>query len=219
MQHIIQETLTRHPELSSLSNDISRAVQMIVDCHLRKNKVLTCGNGGSAADSEHIVGELMKRFRLPRPLDQKIRDELIHQYGAEGERMAAALEQPVEAIALTSQSALLTAFSNDVAADLAFAQQVLGYGKPGDLLIGLSTSGHSANVLSAMRMAKLLGMRVLGFTGCKPSEMDELCDLVLHAPDSETYLVQESHEVLYHLICQAVEFELFGKADHSVQTH
>lgn len=211
MQYLIQETLERHPELGHLAEPIQRAVQIIVDCAQNKHKVLTCGNGGSAADSEHIVGEFMKRFRLPRPLDPATKESLIRQYGQEGERMASALEQPVEAIALTSQSALLTAFSNDVAADLAFAQQVLGYGKPGDVLIGLSTSGHSSNVLSAMRMAKLLGMRILGFTGCSPCEMDGLCDVVLHAPDSETYLVQESHEVLYHLICQAVEFELFGK--------
>lgn len=173
-------------------------------------KVLTCGNGGSAADSEHIVGELMKGFRSRRELPAADRERLEAAWGEEGRALAGRLQRALPAISLVSQVSLGTAVANDLGAELVFAQQVYGYGRPGDTLIAISSSGNAANVLAACRTARAFGLKVLGFSGREGGRLAGLCDLCLRAPASETSEVQVWHLRAYHLLCAALEAELLG---------
>jgi phosphoheptose isomerase len=168
--------------------------------------VLVCGNGGSAADSAHIVGELMKGFLLPRPPDALQRACLAEAGCPDG------LQRGVRAIDLTAQTALLLAVANDVSADLTFAQQVFAYGRLGDVLIVLSTSGNARNIVRAAQVARALGMHTIGFTGAGGRDIAPFCDLLLNVPATETYQVQELHLPLYHALCSMVEATLFGGA-------
>ncbi|MEE4194874.1 MAG: SIS domain-containing protein, partial [Anaerolineae bacterium] len=147
--------LTDHPKLSACSDQVNAAFQLLHTTATAGGKILTCGNGGSAADSEHIVGELMKGFTLQRPVGAELRTRLITSYGEDGAWMADHMQLAIPAISLVSQTALMTAFLNDVDPIMLFAQQVLGYGQPDDCLIALSTSGNSANVVNAVRVAKV----------------------------------------------------------------
>jgi phosphoheptose isomerase len=172
--------------------------------------VLICGNGGSASDAEHITGELMKGFLLKRPVPADFRVKLESAFGAsDGAYLADNLQGAVPAISLVSQSAIITAFSNDVASDMAFAQQVYGYGRPGDVLIGLSTSGNSGNVINAAKTAKAIGMGVIGITGEMGGDLAQFCDFTIRAPEKVTYLAQEYHLPIYHCLCAMIESELF----------
>jgi D-sedoheptulose 7-phosphate isomerase len=175
-------------------------------------KVLVCGNGGSAADSEHIVGELMKGFRSRRPLPPADRERLERTGGAEGRALAGRLQRALPAISLVSQVSLGTAVANDQGADLVFAQQVYGYGRAGDALIAISTSGNAANVLAACRTARAFGLKVLGMSGAQGGELAGACDLCLRAPASETAEVQVWHLRANHLLCALLEAELLGPA-------
>lgn len=169
-------------------------------------KVLVCGNGGSAADAEHICGELLKKFkrhrRVPRGVAAKLRPEL-----------AAKLEGSIPAISLVSMSGIITAFANDVTWETAFAQQVLGLAKPGDVLIALSTSGNSANCVAAAEVIKAIGGKAIAFTGSKESRLSEVCDVTIRVPETETYKVQELHLPVYHALCAAIEEEMFGERE------
>ncbi len=167
-------------------------------------KVLVCGNGGSAADAEHICGELLKKFKkrraIPSEVAAKLRPEL-----------AAKLEGALPAVSLVSMSGIITAFANDVSWETAFAQQVLGLAKPGDVLIALSTSGNSANCVAAAEVMKAVGGKSIAFTGANESRLFQVCDVTIRVPETETYKVQELHLPVYHALCAAIEEELFGE--------
>ena len=170
-------------------------------------KLLVCGNGGSAADAEHIVGELMKGFRRKRPLPAALCARLAA-CGAGG--LADRLQGALPAIALTGASPLATAIGNDLDGVLCFAQQVLGYGRSGDVFLGLSTSGNARNVVAAARVARALGLRTMALTGRDGGVLANVVELAVKAPATETYLVQEMHLPIYHALCAAVEEGIFG---------
>ncbi|MBQ9405975.1 MAG: SIS domain-containing protein [Desulfovibrio sp.] len=206
----INRCIGRLPQLAQQRVVMESAVDMIVEAVLRGNKVLTCGNGGSAADAEHIVGELMKGFLLPRKLDPDVISRLCEKGCPE--QLARALQQAIPAISLVSGVALPTAFANDVNPGYVFAQQVYALGRPGDVLLAISTSGNSANVLAAMQVARALDMHCIAMTGGRPCAMANLADIHIAVDETETALVQELHLPVYHALCADVEQRLFGKS-------
>jgi phosphoheptose isomerase len=185
-----------------MDNVTQRAIDIIVSSYRKGGKVLVCGNGGSAADADHIVGELMKGFLLKRPLPCELRQKLPPE-------MADKLQMPLRAINLSQHTALSTAFANDVDPALVFAQQVLGYADEGDVFIGISTSGNSYNILCAARVAKALGAATIGMTGADGGKMNGMFDLLIKSRETATHKVQEDHVELYHKICISVEKEIF----------
>ena len=191
----------RYPELQECREDIEKARDLLIDTYQKGGKVLVCGNGGSAADSEHIVGELMKGFLSKRLVD----DERIP------EKFRMGLQGALPAISLPSQSAILSAFINDVEPEMMYAQLIYGYTKENDLVIGLSTSGNSQNIVNAVEVAKCLGARTLSMTGNKVSRLSELSDITIRVPAIETYEVQELHLPVYHYLCAEVEKYFFDK--------
>ncbi|MEN6580886.1 MAG: SIS domain-containing protein [Armatimonadota bacterium] len=191
-----------------MSNAIKQAVEAICECHSRRGKILVCGNGGSAADSGHIAGELMKNFCLHRQVPDDDKARLLKIDG--GDELAKSLQPGMPVIALCDQSVLSTAIINDTDPAMIYAQQVYVYGRPGDIMLGISTSGNAVNVSNALKVAKAFGLVTIGMTGTKPSKMNALCDVLINAPASETYLIQEYHLPIYHTICLMVEHEAFG---------
>ncbi|WP_409341451.1 SIS domain-containing protein [Paenibacillus sp. MBLB4367] len=208
MSSKLEACMTKYPELSECAEDIGRAFEAMRDCYRSGGKVLLAGNGGSASDCEHIVGELMKGFMSKRPVPQPMRERLSR-FAEEGEYLADRLQGALPAISLVSHTALATAYANDVAADMVFAQQVYGYGRPGDVLIGLSTSGNSRNVLHALQVAKALDMRTIGLTGRSGGRMTELCDVTIRVLHDCTPDIQERHLPVYHTLCMMLEEEFF----------
>lgn len=206
---IFEELLEKNPALAGCMEEIRAAGEAILALYRRGGKLLVCGNGGSGADSEHIVGELMKEFYIRRPLKQEEQDAL-RQIDPAGEKLAMHLQGALPAITLTSNIALSTAYANDAEPDLVFAQQVWGYGRPGDVLLAISTSGSSKNVYYAIVAAKARGMEVIGLTGAGAGTMDKLCHICIKAPSTVTYEVQEYHLPIYHALCRYVEAEMFG---------
>ncbi|WP_261381328.1 D-sedoheptulose-7-phosphate isomerase [Paenibacillus cremeus] len=210
MRPILQKLYEKYPELQeACSADIDAAFEVLRASFESGGKLLLCGNGGSAADCEHIVGELMKGFMYRRQVPADYSSRLAAEYGDQGEYIAKHLQGALPAIALVSHTALATAFANDVAADLIFAQQVYGYGKPGDVLLGISTSGNSANVLHAVRVAKTLGMKTIALTGRTGGQMNGLCDVAIRAPWDQTPDIQERHLPIYHALCILLEEAFF----------
>ena len=205
----IKTLIERFPELCGAENDIELATEKIIDCYKNGGKVLLCGNGGSAADCTHIVGELMKGFLKRRPTDEKLANTL-KENGAD-DTLIANLQCGLPAINLCESSALITAYCNDVDPDYIFAQQVYGLGKKGDIFIGLSTSGNAKNVNHAVKIAKALGLTTIGMTGEKGGKLNENADICIKAPHNETYRIQEYHLPIYHVICAAVEDAFFEK--------
>lgn len=203
---IIDELYARYPQLRGCADEIAAAMEALLACYRNGGKVLTCGNGGSAADAEHIVGELMKKFRRPRAIDA----DIVAKLPAE---LAAKLEGALPAVSLVSMSGILTAFANDVAWETAFAQQVYGLGQRGDVLIALSTSGNSANCVNAALVARAKGMKVVALTGADGGKLAELADAAIRVQETETYKVQELHLPIYHALCAALEAELFREED------
>lgn len=199
---ILDELFERYPTLEKCRCAISAAVDMLIAAYVNGGKVLVCGNGGSASDAEHIVGELLKKFKKHRDVPESVAEKLRPE-------LAAKLEGSLPAISLVSMSGIITAFANDVAWETAFAQQVLGLGKPGDVLIALSTSGNSANCVAAAEVMKAVGGKTIAFTGMKESKLSEICDATIRVPETETFKVQELHLPVYHALCAAVEEELF----------
>ena len=202
----MKELLSRYPKLTDCEKNITNAVEFIVNGYKNGGKVLACGNGGSAADSEHIVGELMKGFISKRPLTQDERDALRE---AGDESMADYLQRGIPAISLPSQIAVLSAFVNDVKPENIYAQLMFAYGTPNDTAICISTSGNSANVVNAAIAAKAKGVKVVAFVGGKECKLDKIADACIHVPETETYKVQELHLPVYHYICAEVERILF----------
>lgn len=209
MKKHIEALILRYPDLKDISSDLEKAFDIWQMSFATGNKTLVCGNGGSASDSEHIVGELMKGFLSRRPLDDDLREQMQTAYGDHGIYLANHLQGALPAISLSSQLGLLTAYGNDVAFDMVYAQQVYGYGQPGDVLVGLSTSGNSANVVHAVQIAKLRSVRTIGFTGSGGGKLAELCDVTIKVPDDETYRIQERHLAIYHTLCIMLEETFF----------
>ena len=201
--------IERYPALASQRDAIELAYLAIAECYKNGGKLLIAGNGGSAADAEHIVGELMKSFVLKRKLDQSFVDQLLNVDPEMGKVLSENLQGALPAIALDGHFALSTAYMNDCEPLLCFAQQVNGYGKAGDVFVGISTSGNSKNVLYAATVAKAKGMKVVGLTGAKPSKLPEIADVCIMAPSTETYMIQEYHLPVYHALCLMLESAFF----------
>ena len=212
----VDTLITRYPALAACAADVRAAVEALVTSCRTGGKLIVCGNGGSASDAEHIVGELMKGFLLPRHLDEDLIEKLHEACDATDPKTVDYFMQNLQgalpAISLPSQLAISTAFSNDQAPDLTFAQQVLGLGKPEDVLLGITTSGNSKNVLYAFRMAKALGLTTIALTGASGGKCvtGGYADIVIKAPAEETYMIQEYHLPIYHTLCIALEEEFFG---------
>ena len=212
----VDTLITRYPALAACAADVRAAVEALVDSYRAGGKLIVCDNGGSASDAEHIVGELMKGFLLPRHLGEDLLEKLHETCDVIDPRMVDYFMQNLQgalpAISLPSQLAISTAFSNDQAPDLTFAQQVLGLGKPEDVLLGITTSGNSKNVLYAFRMAKALGLKTIALTGASGGKCvtGGYADITIKAPADETYMIQEYHLPIYHTLCIAVEEEFFG---------
>ena len=201
----IENLIERYPNLKKCQNSIIDATNLIIDSYKNGCKLLVCGNGGSAADSEHIVGELMKGFILPR----KLSNELVE--AINDSTLTDALQYGLPAISLVSHTALSTAFSNDQLPTAVFAQQVLGYGKKDDILLCISTSGNSLNCVYAAKVAKAIGVKVVSLTGAKDSKLKALSDVTIQANEFETFKIQELHLPIYHSICLAIENEFYGE--------
>lgn len=199
----------RYPELIGLKGNIMEAYKLLLSTYKNGGKILVCGNGGSAADSEHIVGELMKGFFKRRELSQDFIDKLKRTVGEKAEEMCSHLQGALPAIALSQHIALSTAFSNDVSADMVFAQQVLGYGTEKDLLLAISTSGNSKNVLNACIIGKTIGMKVIGLTGMGGGRLKGFSDVLISVPGECTAEVQEFHLPIYHTLCAMLEEKFF----------
>lgn len=208
----IEQFCVRYPALAFLQGELERAVEESVSRIRRGGKVLVCGNGGSAADCEHIVGELLKSFYLPRPLPPE-EQQAFEAHGEEGKLLARTLQGGIPAISLVSQVGILTAFGNDADPACAYAQQVYAYGRSQDLFIGITTSGNAANVRYAAIAARQRGCLTIGLTGESGGKLREHCDILLAVPERETYKVQEYHLPVYHLYCMCVEQEIFGEAE------
>jgi phosphoheptose isomerase len=194
-----------YPELSACKSDITEAFGLMLECSRQKRLIMTCGNGGSAADAGHITGELMKGFKLKRPVTPEERETLKSAFPGEGDYLADNLQRGIPALSLSDQTALTSAFINDVAPDMVFAQQVFGYGRAGDVLVAISTSGNSRNVVNACRVAKAFQIKTIGLTGEPGGRMKDLCDVAIRVPACETYRIQEYHLPVYHALCAMLE--------------
>lgn len=201
--------IERYPALEVCREDMKNAVIMLCEMYRKGGKLLVCGNGGSASDSEHIVGELMKGFVKKRPIDDEMYNKMKAVCPDEADYLKNNLQGALPAVSLMNAVALNSAFANDQAPDLAMAQQVLGLGNPEDVLIGISTSGNSANVIYAVQMAKVKGMKTIGLLGGKECKLKPLVDVAISAPSPTTYKIQEYHLPIYHMLCIAVENEFF----------
>ena len=201
----------RYPELEIIKDDILTSFEIIKECYKNGGKLLVCGNGGSASDSEHIVGELMKGFKNPRYLSEDLKNKLKKIDPNVGEILGNNLQMPLEAIALTGELALNTAIINDCnnGGELCFANQVLGYGHKNDVLLAISTSGNSNNIYNACVVAKAKGLKIIGLTGKTGGKLKKISDCAIVAPSDETYMIQELHLPIYHTLCLMLEEEFF----------
>lgn len=208
----VNNLLVRYPILESAGADIRRAYEVMENSFACKGKLLVCGNGGSAADAEHIVGELMKGFCLPRNLDRAMMNALKKTDSEFGGKLAEKLQRALPAIALSNHNSLNTAFLNDVDGLLCYAQQVMGYGNPGDIFMGISTSGNSGNILYAAVTARAKGLKVIGLAGQNGGKLREYADVCIRVNETDTYKVQELQLPVYHCLCLMLEERFFGEA-------
>ena len=195
--------------MSVCEDSIEKAVEILLDTYRCGAKILLCGNGGSCADCDHIVGELMKGFMLRRKVSDVTYRKLEDNFPEEAKWLADNLQEGIPAISLSAHSAVFTAFANDVEPDMVYAQMAYAYGRAGDTVIGISTSGNSKNVVNAMRVAKSIGLKTIGLVGEKKCLLDDICDVTIKVPQTETYKVQEYHLPVYHYICSEIEKTLF----------
>ena len=209
----VYELIRRYPALSVCESDLLAAVEVICDSYRAGNKLIACGNGGSASDAEHIVGELMKGFLLPRKLGKDMEAKMREVCPEEADYFMENLQGALSAMSMVNQVALNTAFANDQAPDLSFAQQLLGMGDEGDVLVAISTSGNSTNVIYALQMAKVKGVKTVALTGKSGGKIKSrnLADVCICVPDDETFRIQELHLPVYHMLCIAAENEFFGE--------
>ena len=202
--------IDRYPELDGQKENIVEAYKILEESYANGGKLLVAGNGGSAADSEHIVGELMKGFENPRKLPQEYVDRLKAVNEEMGDVLGANLQGGLPAIALDGHLALSTAYMNDCEPLLCFAQQVNGFGNKNDVFLGISTSGNSKNILYALTVAKAKGMKVIGLTGAKDSKLSSMADVTIRSSQTRTYMIQEHHLPIYHCLCLMLEDRFFG---------
>ena len=203
--------ITRYPRLEVCRGDVLKAYELMEECYEHDGKLLIAGNGGSAADSEHIAGELMKRFKTPRPVPAAFAEKLKSIAAERGEGLSKNLERSLMAIPLVAHESLTTAYINDVDGLGVFAQQLYGFGREGDVFLGISTSGNSKNVMSATVVARALGIKVIGLTGKSGGELAEIADVAIRVPEDETYMIQEMHLPVYHCLCLMLEDRFFGE--------
>jgi D-sedoheptulose 7-phosphate isomerase len=208
---VFERLIQRYPDLAGVLPEIQQAASLLEECFRAGGKLLVCGNGGSAADSEHIVGELMKGYNLKRPVPPEFRARLAQAFPQRGAYLADHLQGALPAISLVSHTSLITAFINDVAADMIFAQQVYGYGRPGDVLLGISCSGNAIDVLNALQVARTLGLKTLGLSGRSGGAMRSLCDILVCAPLELIPEIQERHLAIYHALCAWLEERFFSQ--------
>lgn len=211
LQKYIDSLINRYPQLKSVENDIIEGYLILEQCFEKNNKLLVAGNGGSAADSEHIVGELMKSFTKERKLNKDIKEKLISINEEYGTVLANTLQMGLPTIALDSHSSLITAYINDCNPLLCFAQQVNGYGNQNDAFLAISTSGNSENIIYAVITAKAKGLKIVGLTGKKESKLSHYADVCIKVPETETYMAQELHLPIYHCWCLMLEDHFFGE--------
>lgn len=210
IQQHISTLIARYPNLAVCKDGLVKAYNILEDSFQHDGKLLVAGNGGSASDSEHIVGELMKEFKLKRKVYADQAGVLMKIDPEMGHVLAEHLQGALPAICLTGHSSLTTAFMNDSNPDLIFAQQVNGYGNPGDVFLGISTSGNSKNVLYAAVTAKSKGLKVIALTGAKENKLMAFADVCIRVPETETYKIQELHLPVYHCLCMMLEERFFG---------
>ena len=208
---MLNELLKRYPSLAEIKDDITKATDAIISCYEKGGKVLLCGNGGSCADCEHIVGELMKGFLKLRPISEDKKVEMKANSPIIDDEILSKLQCGLPAISLPSMTALNSAFCNDVDPELIYAQPLMALGNKGDILIAISTSGNSKNVFGAVKVAKALGVTVIGLTGKTGGKLREHSDICICAPETETFKIQELHLPIYHYICAEVEAHFFEK--------
>lgn len=206
---ILENLLFRYPMLEKQRDSIMEVYKILESSYAAGGKLLIAGNGGSAADSEHIVGELMKAFIKPRKLDENLQSKLMAVDKKMGKVLSDNLQGALPAIAVTGHVGLSTAYLNDCNPLLSFAQQVNGYGNAGDVFFGISTSGNSENILYALVTAKAKGMKTIGLSGRDGGKMRELCDAIIIAPETETFKIQELHLPIYHALCLMLEARFF----------
>lgn len=206
---LMDELFTRYPQLIPCKGDFIRAYACLKGSYTAGGKLLVAGNGGSAADSEHIVGELMKSFLFHRKINQDFQEKLVRDFGEDGRQLANKLEGALSAIPLTSMPALTSAFANDVDAAVSFAQMLYGYGRPEDVFLGISTSGNSRNIVYALMAAKALGIPSIALTGGDGGKCNGLADIVICVPECETFKIQELHLPIYHVLCSMLEADFF----------
>ena len=205
----LDELISRYPVLAPVKADIRTAYETLKECYERGGKLLIAGNGGSCADSEHIVGELMKGFVKRRPVTEEMKEALEKADPVRGKELSEKLQGGLPAIALVDHAALSTAFANDVDGMLSYAQQVNGYGKPGDVFLGISTSGNAENVMYAAVTAKAKGMKIVGLTGKDGGKLAGIADAAVIVPEMETYKIQELHLPVYHALCLMLEHRFY----------
>ena len=210
-EEILNDLILRCPVLAAQKDAIETAYRILVRCYENGGKLLLCGNGGSAADALHIAGELMKSFILPRPVDPALAQTLHDAFPADADFLCDKLERALPAIPLVESAAISTAVQNDTASTLVFAQQVYGLGNPGDVLLAISTSGNSVNVVYAAEVAQALGMQIISLTGKTPNKLEIISDCIIGVDDTETFRIQELHLPIYHALCLMLENHFFGE--------
>ena len=210
IQRHLDLLIDRYPQLLNCKEDIEKAYLILEECYENDHKLLIAGNGGSAADSEHIVGELMKRFKIQRSIPSDFAKKLKEIDQTRGADLANNLERGLMAIPLVAHEALTTAYINDVDGLGVFAQQLYGFARLGDVFLGISTSGNSKNIMSAAVVAKALGIKVVGLTGKDGGELVKMADVTIRVPETETYMIQELHLPVYHCLCLMLEDRFFG---------
>ena len=208
-EQILEKLIERYPPLEICRNEIKEAGELIIESYKNSGQLLTCGNGGSCSDADHIVGELMKSFSKKRPLDNDTKESLMAVDEERGALMSTKLEQGLPAISLNAHGALISAISNDIGGDFIFAQQVMGYGRKGDVLLGISTSGSSKNVVDACIAAKAKGLKVIALVGQTGGKMKDYSDVAIRVPSTCTPDVQEFHLPIYHALCIIAEETFF----------
>lgn len=209
-KNVLLGLVEKYPQLAENKMHVEKAFELLKESFAQGKKLLVCGNGGSACDAEHIVGELLKSFKRHRNIDGSVQEKLLA-FGENGVYLSQKLEGALPAISLNSQTGIMTAFANDKAWDATFAQQVYGLGEDGDVLVCLSTSGNSQNCVLASLVAKAKGIKTIALTGEGGGKLQQICDCIIAVPERETYKVQELHLPIYHCLCAMLEEEFFGE--------
>jgi phosphoheptose isomerase len=211
-ESLLDQLCEKYPELTGLKNRIDESTEMVIRCLSNEGKLLICGNGGSSSAAEHMVAEMMKNFEICRPLDKSFKKRLSEISPERGKYLSEKLQHGLPAISLSAHTSLTTAISNDTDADLVFAQQLIGYGCENDILIAVTTSGNSQNILDACLTAKAMNINIIGITGKSGGKIKKYCDILINIPEDRTALVQELQLPVQHTICRIVENYFYGSS-------